>query len=178
MIMDEIWKDIKGFEGFYQVSNFGRIRGIDRAIRYRHGRERIWKGKIKKPTVTQKGYLKVNLFNGEKNVTREVQRIVAETFIENPLNKEQVNHIDGNKTNNNVENLEWVTPKENTFHSIYVLGNNLKKVSQYDLDGKYIRTFKSIKDAGEATGTPRCSISNVVHGRRHKAGNYLWRLEA
>ncbi len=176
--MDEVWKDIKGFEGFYQVSNKGRIRGVERVIEYRYGKKRIWKGKIKKPTVTKKGYLKVGLFKGKQKVTREIQRIVAETFIENPLKKEQVNHIDGNKKNNSVENLEWVTPRENTLHSIYTLGNTLKKVSQYDINGNYLMTFQSVKEAGEKTGIPRCSISNVIHGRRHKAGNCLWRLEA
>lgn len=174
----EIWKDIKGFEGCYQVSNTGHIRALDRYIGYRKGRTRVWKGKEKIPTERNTGYLKVSLFKDGKSVTREVQRIVAETFIPNPENKGQVNHIDGNKHNNNVSNLEWVTPQENTIHSKTVLKKGIKRVSQYDLQGNYIQTFDSLKEAGEKTHTPKCSISNVVCGRRKKAGGFLWRLEA
>ena len=176
--MDEIWRDIKGFEGYYQVSNLGRIRGTDRIVGHRQGKTRLWRGNIKIPTTTQTGYLKVRLFKNGKSVTREVQRFVAEAFIDNPMNKGQVNHIDGNKKNNRVDNLEWVTPRENVMHSFYVLEHGLQKVAQYDLNGNYIRSFKSVKEAGETTGIARCSISNVAHGRRNKAGNYIWRLEA
>ena len=174
----EIWKDIKGFEGYYQVSNTGRIRSLDRKIGYRKGRLRNWKGAEKQLVETDKGYLKVRLYMNNKSVTREVQRFVAEAFIPNPENKEQVNHIDGNKQNNNVSNLEWVTPQENTIHSVTVLKKGIKKVSQYDLQGNYIQTFESLKEAGEKTQTAKCSISNVVCGRRKKAGGFLWRLEA
>jgi len=173
----EFWKDVKGYEGLYQVSNYGRIRGLDRMVGYRKGKKRCWKGSIKTPTARKNGYLKINLYKNNMSVTREVQRIVAEAFIDNPMNKEQVNHIDGDKKNNHVENLEWVTQSENVLHSVYVLGHCIKKVGQYDLDGNYIRSFKSVKEAGETTGVARCSISNVIHGRRHKAGNYIWRLE-
>ena len=173
----EVWKDIKGFEGLYQVSNTGRIRALDRKIGYRKGRLRNWKGTEKHPTENAKGYLKVNLFKDGKSVTREVQRFVAEAFIPNPECKEQVNHIDGNKHNNNVSNLEWTTPRENTIHSFTVLKRGIKKVSQYDLQGNYIRTFDSFAEAARTTHTAPCSISNVVNGRRHTAGGYVWRVE-
>ena len=171
----EVWKDIKGFEGLYQVSNTGRIRALDRKIGYRKGRLRNWKGTEKHPTENAKGYLKVSLFKDGKSVTREVQRFVAEAFISNPECKEQVNHIDGNKHNNNVSNLEWTTPRENTIHSFTVLKRGIKKVSQYDLQGNYIRTFDSIKEAAEKTHSPRTAICLVLKGKRHKAGGYMWR---
>jgi hypothetical protein len=150
---------------------------LDRKIGYRKGRLRNWKGAEKVLTENAKGYLKVRLFKNGKSVTREVQRFVAEAFIPNPEHKEQVNHIDGNKHNNNVSNLEWTTPRENTLHSYRVLKRGIKKVSQYDLQGNYIRTYDSLAEAARTTHTHPCSISNVVCGRRQKAGGYKWRLE-
>ena len=175
----EIWKDIKGYEGIYQVSSYGQIRSLDRFSRYkgRDDKNRIEKGKAKHPTQTNKGYLKITLFKNGKGETREIQRIVAETFIDNPFCKDQVNHIDGNKTNNHVENLEWVTPRENTLHSLNVLHHGIKTVSQYDIDGNFIRTYKSMVEAEQMTGVKRCSISNVVCGRRKKAGGLMRRLD-
>jgi len=174
----EEWKDIKGYEGLYQVSSYGRIKSIDRPIPYkgRSDKNRIIKGKMKVPTTTDKGYLKVTIFKNGKGKTREIQRIVAETFIPNPLNKEQVNHIDGNKTNNHVENLEWATVHENMWHSVHVLKNVIKSVEKYDLEGNYIATYESAKLAGEANHIKACSISNVIYGRRNSAGGYVWRM--
>lgn len=172
----EIWKDIEGFEGFYQVSTFGRVRGVDRYIGYRNGKKRFWKGEIKKPTVTAKGYLKISMFNGDKKKTDEIQRLVARAFIPNPLNKAYVNHKDGNKKNNRVENLEWTTPSENTIHAREVLKVAIKGVDQYDLSGNFIAHYESQKKAAEATHTCKCGISNNVCGRRKKAGGYVWKL--
>lgn len=174
----EIWKDIKGFEGLYQVSNKGKIKSLDRYVGYKGLGSRLVKGSRKKETETKTGYLKTTLFKDGKGTTKEIQRIVAETFIDNPYHKEQVNHIDGNKHNNRVDNLEWCSPRENTVHAKEVLKKGIKKVHQYDMQGHFIRSFQSIKEASESTGVPRCSISNVVCGRRKKAGNYQWRLEA
>lgn len=172
----EIWKDIEGYEGLYQVSNLGRIRGIDRYVGYKNGKKRLWKGKIKTQTVTDKGYLKVRLCDRTtKDKSDEVQRIVARAFIPNPDNKPQVNHIDGNKKNNRVENLEWVTAQENDIHKINVLKKGIKPVMQYDLSGNYIATYESAVKAEEATHVARCSISNVLCGRRNKAGGYVWK---
>lgn len=176
--MKEIWKDIKNYEGLYQVSNKGRIKSLDRYVNYKvKGKKRLVQGKIKKLTVNEKGYLKVTLFKNGKGETREVQRFVAEAFIPNPENKPQVNHINGDKTDNKICNLEFCTCKENSLHSLYVLKNNIKQVKQYDLSGNYIRTFESVKEAGEKTNTPSCSISNVLHGRRNKAGGFVWRAD-
>lgn len=99
--MEEIWKDVKGYEGLYKVSNFGRVKSL------KYGRERILK------TGKHGYYLTVSLYFDNKLKTAKVHRLVAMAFIENPDNKPQVNHLDEDKTNNNVNNLEWVTAKEN-----------------------------------------------------------------
>ena len=111
---DEIWKPIKGFP-YYEISNYGNVRSLDKKVNSIHG-TRICKGKLLKTHQNKKrdGYCYVSLANGKKTHSSfRVHRLVAEAFIPNPYNKPQVNHIDGDVTNNNVNNLEWVTAKEN-----------------------------------------------------------------
>lgn len=112
----EIWKDIKNYEGYYQVSNLGRIKSVDRYINQYNGYNystRIYKGKILKFSIGTRGYLKVVLQKERKVKTYNVHRLVAEAFIPNPNNLPQVNHIDENKLNNNINNLEWCSSKYN-----------------------------------------------------------------
>jgi hypothetical protein len=109
----EIWKNVIGFEGSYQVSNLGRVKSLARVDRSGHKlQERILKN-----TIDSYGYLVVGLFKNSVNHTHKVHRIVATIFIPNPENKPQVNHINGNKLNNIVDNLEWATHQENKTHS-------------------------------------------------------------
>ncbi len=107
----EFWKWISGFEGLYQISNYARVKSFPRG----RNRKEI---KILKPLFTPQGYLKVTLRNSDKEKTRRLHRLVAETFIPNPENKPEVNHKDGNKFNNCVDNLEWNTDTENKRHAI------------------------------------------------------------
>ena len=109
--MEEIWKDIKGYECIYQVSNLGNVKSLDRLST--NGRR--LKGKLLAKT-NSKGYIKVTLTNKNKSDNRDIHRLVAQAFIPNPENKPQVNHIDEDKTNNTVDNLEWCTAKENINH--------------------------------------------------------------
>lgn len=102
-IKEVIWKDIKGFEGLYQVSNTGKVWSISR-------------GQIRKTRLDKDGYERLDLTKEGKSYTRFVHRLVAEAFLENPENKSEVNHIDCIRTNNNLENLEWVTHAENMAH--------------------------------------------------------------
>lgn len=116
----EIWKDIKGFEGYYQISDSGNVRSL---TRFDGIRER--KGQDIKPNLKHNGYLQVGLRKNSKRKWYSLHRLVAIHFIENPEGKSQVNHIDCNKQNNKTNNLEWVTSKENLLHA---RKNNLIKM--------------------------------------------------
>ena len=110
----EIWKDIQGYEGIYQVSSHGRVRSLDRIVVRPNGNgDYFAKGKIIYVVLTKWGYNEVHLHKDNKTKIYKVHRLVAQTFIENPNNLPCVNHIDENKTNNNVNNLEWCTYKYN-----------------------------------------------------------------
>ena len=113
-LMEEIWKDIEGFEGLYQVSNLGRVKTLERYVRHPLGGLRLKKEKVLKPFAKQ-GYLYIDF--GRKKQYR-MHRLVASAFIPNPQNKPEVNHIDFNKHNNNLSNLEWVTRSENSKHTV------------------------------------------------------------
>ncbi len=114
--MQEQWKDINGFEGKYQISNFGRVKSLDRKVLQFNGiydSYRLYKGKILKKFTSNRGYEKVILYDKKGKKTVNVHRIVAEAFIPNPKNLPQVNHIDENKRNNCISNLEWCDSKYN-----------------------------------------------------------------
>ena len=112
----EVFIYAKGYEGYYEVSNFGRVRSVSRNIMYKDGRVYYYEGQEIKPHNDQRGYPMVGFKLNGRNKSIRVHRLVAETFIEKPFSSEklEVNHIDGVKTNNRVDNLEWVTSSENT----------------------------------------------------------------
>lgn len=108
--MEEIWKDIKGFEGLYKISNTGKIL----SLKYKNGR----KPTLKKPNLCKEGYYVINLCKDYKNKICRVHRLIAEAFIPNPENKPQVDHINAVRTDNRIENLRWVTNFENSRNPI------------------------------------------------------------
>lgn len=127
--MEEVWKDVIGFEGYYQVSNLGNVRSVDRWVCYdRIDRttptKRFWKGKMLRKKLNDYGYYSVHLRSSElsKDEWPTIHILVAKAFISNLENKPTVNHKDGIKTNNNINNLEWATAKEQIDHAIH---NNL-----------------------------------------------------
>lgn len=116
-MMEEIWKDIPEYEGMYQISNFGRVKSLGRPYTNRLGHTRTLKERYMTLVPNTSGYLEFACCNNNVYKRFRVHRLVAMTFIPNPENKPQVNHIDGDKTNNRVDNLEWNTASENIQHA-------------------------------------------------------------
>ena len=149
----EEWRDIPGYEGLYQVSNLGRIRSlIDKKYDLNEKVVKIInREKMLKQNLTKKGYCNVKLYKNGKGETYKIHRLVAETFIPNPENKPQVNHIDGNKQNNCVSNLEWNTNEENFNNAIKINLVKTKKIRLIDKNNKeyifdkVLDVFKYIK---------------------------------
>ena len=163
--MEEIWRDIEGYENIYQISNLGRIKSFK-------GHE-----KILKPRKDGNGYLQVDLCKSGKIKKFLIHRLVAIAFILNPKNKPCVNHIDGNKENNCIDNLEWCTVQENNIHAFKT---NLKKPAYKPLIAINLTTgeemqFKSQKEASEKLNLKRPNISNVLKGKQKKTGNYTFK---
>lgn len=114
----EIYKSVLGYEGIYEVSNLGNVRSLDRIVIYKDGRKRLWKGVLMTGGKTPTGYEFVSLKISGKVNQQYIHRLVAFHFIPNSENKKTVNHIDGNKSNNAMFNLEWNTPSENSIHAV------------------------------------------------------------
>ena len=125
MIAKEEWVPIKGFENLYEVSNRGNVKSIPTITYNSNGRPYTRKGRLLKPA-SKNGYKRVILFSKSKQKSYLVHRLVALSFIENPDNKPYINHIDGDPSNNILENLEWCTPKENVDHAIKTGLSNVK----------------------------------------------------
>ena len=185
--MNEIWKDIPNYEGLYQVSNFGRIKKLNKKmIVKQENRTFIYhsKERMLKPQKEKTGYFNVVLYNATNKKHFKVHRLVAEAFIPNPENKPQVNHIDGNKQNNCVSNLEFCTNGENQIHAWgtglqkrYIGKENpkSKKVKQFDINNKYIKTWDCIREVERTLKIKNYNITSCCKGKRKTAGGYIWR---
>lgn len=175
----EVWKDIKGYEGLYQVSNMGRVKSLERTFIDKIGRKQHIKERILKPTPNHNGYLQVILCisNGKKKTFR-VHRLVCETFHENPKNKPCVNHIDENKENNVASNLEWCTIAENNNHGTRKarMAKSLSKtVAQYTKEGELIKVWQSASEVERQLGFDQGHISEVARGKLKTAYGYVWK---
>lgn len=176
----ETWKNIIGFESQYMVSNLGRIKSCDRILPHKnHGSWHI-KERLLKQVATPYGYMAVSLQLGKgKMQTIRVHRAVADAFIPNPYNLPQVNHIDGNKKNNNVTNLEWVTEKENTTHAWEnglcdpIVKAKQKPVVNLDTGERFASIAEAERSFGKTTG----AISHALHGKHERAHGYKWAYE-
>lgn len=113
----EIWRPVNQYEGLYEVSNMGRVRSLDRITNYIDGRVRKFNGRMISPRKAGAGYYQVGLSNNGSKKRDYIHRLVAEAFIPNPKNLPEVNHLDGNKLNNRLSNLEWTTSSENKKHA-------------------------------------------------------------
>lgn len=185
--MTEIWLPVFGYEGLYEVSNLGNVRSL---FRYK---------KVLKWNITKNGYATVQLFKNKVGKRLLVHRIVATTFIRPPKPKEQVNHIDEDKLNNNLANLEWLTPCENMRYGTRSERQKLKtdyssqkrkiiarengkktskKVSQFSKEGQLIKIYASAKEAHRKTGINHSHILECCQGKRYRTvGGYVWKYE-
>ena len=142
MIMEEIYKDIQGFEG-YEVSNKGNVRTkIGKKTIRNDGRVRIWNQRVLKPQINTKGYYVVKLYKNGKQYTKTIHRLLMIAFYPENV-KDTVNHIDGNKKNNNIDNLEWCTYSENMLHALDTGLNNCSQGVDLIKDGE-IKHFRSL----------------------------------
>lgn len=181
MEVQEIWKDVIGYEGIYQISNFGNVKSLN----YRD----LNIESLMKPTLNTHGYLTVCLSNRVNLKKRfQVHRLVAMAFIDNPKNKPEVNHKNGVRKDNIVSNLEWVTRSENTKHAYEFLNHQKfwkgkvgclnpcsKKVDQYDLFGNYLKTWESATLIQTLTGMYQANISATCNGRYKSMYGYIWK---
>jgi len=166
----EVWKDVVGYEGFYQVSNKGNVRSVDRSVNVLNG-TKVSKGKLLKPCTNLQGYLFVTLSKHNIVKERRVNRLVAEAFIPNPDKHPAVNHKDKNRTNNCVDNLEWCTNEYNNRYS------SAKAIIQYNLDGTFVAEWEAISDAARGTNINVSNIAQCCMGKRKTAGNYKWKYK-
>lgn len=178
--MEEIWKDIYGFEGLYQISNLGRVKSLKN---YGGVKERLIK-----PKKTKGGYLCVSLWKDLKRYCKLIHRLVAQAFIPNEdLFKTIVNHIDENKENNTVENLEWCTQEYNNNYGTHQERCAIarlnhpdmsKQVEQYSLDGKtLIKTFPSTIEIQRQLGFAQSNISSCCNGKYKTAYGFIWKYK-
>lgn len=174
----EVWVDIPGYEGLYQVSTYGRIRSLDH---YGHfGKNLVlYKGKILVPNVGKSGYADIMLYPGRKRVT--IHRLVAEAFVPNYNGKREVNHKDENKLSNVCWNLEFLSSKENanygTRNERIARSKKLKKVMMFDLEGNFIKEFKNVPEAAKTIGGKKCNIVACCNNRQKTAYGYKWLYE-
>lgn len=168
MIEKEIWKPVylEKFKEKYIVSNFGNIKNK-------------LTGKILSDKSIRSGYKSVRLDIPEYSKTFKIHILVGKTFLENPSDPKMINinHKDGNKLNNKLDNLEWISPRGNVIHALEtgLIKPYERKIDQYDLDGNFIKTYDSGQKAANDLGCWPCSIAKVCKGRQETAGGFKWK---
>ena len=175
----EEWRDIKEFEGLYQVSNYGRIKSLKRILID----GRIWYERIMK-TPLSAGYPSISLRKDNTYFKERVHRVVGKTFIEGYQENYCINHINGIKTDNHISNLEWCTYSENLKHArdtglnnilIKLKEINMKPTVQLSLNNEFIKIFNSAREASEFVKCPIQNITRVCRGERKSARGFIWK---
>lgn len=174
-----MWKSIRGYEGYYEVNDSGEVRSLDRIIQKRHKDGTInyatLKGRVMKQSVSC-GYRVVNLRRDHTANVVCVHRLVAEAFLPNPNRYPTVNHKDGNKQNNAVENLEWASYSDNNIHALkhHLRNPRGNKILQFSLDGICIAEYPSTCEAARVTGLSREAISQCLNHYSSTSNGYIW----
>ena len=184
--MEELWKDIEGYEGLYKISNMGNVLSLNFGAK---NNRLSGKQQLLKISRSSSGYYHVQLWNNGVSSTKLIHILVADAFIPKPSGKTEVNHIDGNKANNTVLNLEWVTPKENLTHAVEnglkrkspMLGRTGRKnvlskpVLQIGTDGSIVKKWDSTYDAQQEGGFNQNSIRSCACGFTKTYKGFVWR---
>lgn len=165
-INKEIWKDIIGYEGYYQISNLGSVKSLEREVNRKYNKAVI-KESILKARLTDKNYYFVTLSINRIKKKKTIHRLLAIHFIDNPMNKEQVNHIDKNKLNNNLCNLEWVSCRENICHS-NSFKNRSSKYIGVTFRKKYNKWESAIRFNGKSVSLGNFSSEEEAYNERVK----------
>ena len=178
--MEEIWKDIVGYENLYQVSNLGNVRSLDRIVKGRNNSDRLIKGKMLKAKKGNNPYLFVNLTVNNKGNNKLIHRLVATAFIPNPNNYPQVNHLNENVNDNRANNLEWVLPRENANYGTRnqrISQIKSKSVLQFDLNGNLIAEYESQTQAAKLNNCYQYAISYCCLGKWKTYKGYIWKYK-
>ena len=178
----EIWKPVKGYEGLYEVSNLGRVKTL-----VKKGNRNEF---VMTPTHSKYGYMSIHLYKNTERKRKLVHRLIAIAFIENPENKATINHENGVHDDNRIENLTWATQKENNQHAYDVLKRKgpstgkfgkdnpgSKIIYQLSMDGKVLKKFYGLRDAGRQMNLNYKNISGAALGSTKSCGGYKWQYE-
>ena len=195
--MEEIWKQIQGYEGYYEISNLGRVKSVERWVKQGNSTRHV-KESIKKLHIGAYGYPSVTLCKNRKSTDIPIHRLLAKAFIPNPEEKTAIDHINTDKTDFRLENLRWVTPKENANNTLTLqhckentyskesLNKRLetrkqgstktapKTVFQFTKDGIFVKEYFSMSEAERETGVNHYLIGRVLDDNTQSAGGYLW----
>lgn len=170
-----IWRPVVGYEGLYVVSNDGQVRSLDTYLDCGSGAKRLRKGRIKPQRANNRGYAMVKLCKDGRSINTLVHRLVAEVFVPNNDNKPQVNHIDGDKTNNCADNLEWVTDNENKAHSSIAVGGTQRPKKAVVVTKKTTGEafhFNGVREAERALYLDHGTVMKVLSGRQKSHRGY------
>ena len=168
----EYWRPVLGYEGLYEVSNWGRVKSLPRNGTVKYAR-------ILKPDTDKDGYLYVVLSKNNKQKLFKIHRLVAEAFIPNPNNLPMINHKDENKQNNNAENLEWCDNKYNINYGSCIERRSKKRskpILQFTLDGVFVKEWDSIAECGR-NGFQTSAIIMCCKGKRKKHHKFIWKYK-
>jgi hypothetical protein len=186
-ITGEVWKPLTNYEGFYEVSNMGRVKSLDRTITKKSGEEALIISRILKQYKRGSGYLKIAVCKNGKPKTFDVHRLVGLLHVDNPENKPEINHKKGNKLDNRSSELEWSTSSENAQHK-WDIGlqkpfwegktgkdhHSSKSVLQFDSEMKLLKKWDSIADVNRELGFDISGIAACCVGRKRKVNGVIY----